>query len=110
MTRSVAKGVVTSVVLAVMFAAGVAGCSSADNGDSGAPKGAKTPVITGSSDPAAKLVESKCTMCHGIDRVEAASKSGDEWASTVDRMKSNGMVITDEEYDEIVGFLSGSSQ
>ncbi|MDZ4064700.1 MAG: hypothetical protein U1E22_08555 [Coriobacteriia bacterium] len=109
MSRSVVTGMLARVLLVVALALGVAGCSSATTGEGGSPDGAQTPAITGSSDPGAQLVERKCTTCHTINSVEKASKSREEWVSTVDRMKSNGMVVTDEEYSQIIDFLSGAT-
>jgi len=58
------------------------------------------------SDPAKSLVDSKCSMCHSLDRVYSAEKTAAEWESTIDRMKSNGLVVTDEEYAQIVEYLA----
>lgn len=58
-------------------------------------------------DPAKQLVDSKCSLCHTLDRVYDATKTRDEWVTTVDRMKSNGLVVSDDEYTTIVDFLAG---
>ncbi|MDP2180974.1 MAG: hypothetical protein Q8K99_00190 [Actinomycetota bacterium] len=110
MHRSVVAGIPARVLLVVALALAVAGCSSAGTGEGGSLGGPQTPTITGSSEPSAELVQQKCTLCHTIDRVEQASKSREEWVSTVDRMKTNGLVVTDEEYGLIVDFLSGTEE
>ena len=56
------------------------------------------------------LVELKCSMCHTTERVWAVSYDKTGWESTVDRMKRNGLVLTDEEYVQIVGYLAESSE
>jgi hypothetical protein len=53
------------------------------------------------------LVESKCSLCHTTERVYAADYDRATWEATVDRMKANGLVITDEEYEQVVAYLSG---
>jgi cytochrome c5 len=61
----------------------------------------------GGGDPKAKaLFESKCSMCHGIDRPLGKNKDRDGWTKTVTRMqKVNGCNITDAEAKTIVDYL-----
>jgi cytochrome c5 len=59
------------------------------------------------TDPDMALVESKCSLCHTTERVYAADYDRATWEATVDRMKANGLVITDEEYEQVVAYLSG---
>ena len=59
------------------------------------------------SDPDRALVENKCSLCHTTERVWAADYDAAKWETTIDRMKANGLVITDEEYDQIVEYLAG---
>lgn len=58
------------------------------------------------ADPAKSLVDSKCAMCHTLDRVYTANKTQAEWEATLDRMKTNGLVVTDAEYASILDYLS----
>jgi cytochrome c5 len=60
----------------------------------------------GEEDPSRALVESKCSLCHTTERVWSADYDRATWEATVDRMKANGLVITDEEYEEVVTYLS----
>ena len=55
---------------------------------------------------AEKLFETKCKLCHSIDRPKNAKKTYEEWKSTVMRMKSYAPVITDEQAELITDFLS----
>lgn len=57
-------------------------------------------------DPARLVVESKCSLCHTLDRVWSADYDRGVWEATVDRMKANGLVITDDEYETVVDYLS----
>ena len=65
----------------------------------------KSTPITG-DDPGAKLVQSKCTLCHTLDRVEKAEKDTAGWNATVDKMRGKGAVVSESEQEQIVTFLS----
>ncbi len=94
-TRRFATLIVTGALLFSLTACG--GGSSGSTGDAG---GRDT------SDPAKAVVDSKCSLCHSLDRVYSATKTKAEWETTVTRMKSNGLVITDSEYTQVIEFLS----
>lgn len=54
-----------------------------------------------------QLFESKCSICHSIDRPKSKKKSKQNWESTVMRMKNkNGCPITDDEAKIIIDFLA----
>jgi cytochrome c5 len=57
-------------------------------------------------DPAVALIESSCSLCHTTERVWAADYDRAGWETTIDRMKDNGLVISDEDYETIVVYLS----
>lgn len=60
--------------------------------------GDKTDVI--------QLFESKCSLCHSIERPKSKKKSKEEWQKTVMRMKNtNGCPITDEQAEMIIDYL-----
>jgi len=94
-----ASGVVLGTVLTGVLLLGATACSSGGDGTVENAGGRDT------ADPARSLVDSKCSMCHTLDRVYTASKTQAEWETTVTRMKSNGLVVTDEEYTTIIEFL-----
>lgn len=109
MERTVRTLLVALVVLAL--AIGAAACSSGDgtsepggNGTGGTeePGTAEEPQ----EDPAVALIETKCSMCHTTDRVWSADYDRDGWVETIDRMKVQGLVVTDEEYDQILDYLA----
>lgn len=58
------------------------------------------------TDPAKTLVDSKCSMCHSLDRVYSANKTREQWDTTMTRMKANGLVITDVDYASILDYLA----
>jgi hypothetical protein len=56
---------------------------------------------------AEQLFESKCSLCHSIDRPKSKKKSKEGWETTVMRMKNkNGCPITDEEAQMIIDYLA----
>jgi hypothetical protein len=53
------------------------------------------------------LFESKCSICHSINRPKSKNKSKEGWEATVMRMKNkNGCPITDEEAKMIIDYLA----
>jgi len=67
-----------------------------------------TAVSSFSEEPDGKaLFESKCGLCHGLDRPKSKNKSEDAWRKTVVRMKdSHGCDITSEEAEQIIIYLA----
>jgi cytochrome c5 len=87
------------LLLAIAGALLVSGC-----GSPAAAPPASPPSAAG--DAGAQLVETKCSMCHGLDRVTAASYDKAGWEEVVTRMEKNGLVVTPEEKQAIVESLS----
>jgi cytochrome c5 len=79
----------------------------ADDAMEKAPAAAAPAQAQQAGDPNAKaLFESKCSMCHGIDRPLGKNKDRDGWTKTVTRMqKVNGCNITDAEAKSIIDYL-----
>ena len=61
--------------------------------------GAKAPDPEG-------LYETKCSICHNIERSKSKKKSEKSWRNTVKRMKKNGAPITDDEVEIIIRHLA----
>jgi len=56
---------------------------------------------------ARQLFESKCGLCHSIDRPGSKNKTKEEWRTTVMRMKNvNRAPITAEEAEAIIDHLA----
>jgi len=53
-----------------------------------------------------ELLQARCTVCHDLGRVEAASKTQAEWEATVGRMRGKGAELTDAEAQTLVEFLA----
>jgi hypothetical protein len=111
--------ILLTLILSLLLIVGVVGCSSETDPETDTSEPAATETEsedaatdestpeTGEEDPDMALVESKCSMCHTTERVYSADYDRAGWETTIDRMKSNGLVITDEEYEQIVAYLSG---
>lgn len=100
--------VVVLVFVALTFA--LAGCSASSEPaassttDGSGTEATSTSGTSGSTD-AAQLVNTKCTMCHDIGRVDSVTYDQTQWEETVDRMVSHGLVVTDEEKQQIIDYL-----
>ena len=59
------------------------------------------------TDPEAfRLLERACTSCHNNERIDEARHSLDEWRVVLVNMRENGAVITDEELETLIEWLS----
>ena len=87
------------LALAVLLAAG---CSASPTTP---PPAVATAAITTALDGQALLNE-RCTKCHSLDRVEAASKTADEWKTTVARMVGKGAKLSAEEQAVLLDYLA----
>ena len=65
------------------------------------PAATAAPAVDGAS-----LVESRCTVCHNLDRVKAAKKTKDQWTATVAKMISNGAKLTPAEQTIVIDYLT----
>ncbi len=53
------------------------------------------------------LFESKCKLCHSIERPKSKKKTKDGWKSTVTRMQNiNGAPVSDEEANILIDYLA----
>lgn len=54
------------------------------------------------------LVESRCTVCHSLDRVTSSAKTEAEWTSTVERMIGHGAQLSDAEKAAVISYLAAT--
>jgi cytochrome c5 len=54
----------------------------------------------------AALLESRCTVCHTLDRVKRGGKNKDQWAATVAQMIRNGAKLTQTEQIVLIDYLA----
>jgi hypothetical protein len=52
-----------------------------------------------------ELLESRCTACHGLDRVDHPH-TREQWESVVDLMRQYGAILTDDEMQVLVDYLA----
>ena len=52
------------------------------------------------------LVQERCSECHDLARVQSASKSRQEWQSTVERMVELGAELNEAEQAAVVDYLA----
>jgi Fe-S-cluster-containing hydrogenase component 2 len=56
--------------------------------------------------PGKAMVAQKCTQCHDAARFALQRHTEDDWDQVITKMESNGMSLTDEEYDIVLSYLS----
>ena len=98
---------VRSVVLCVvslMLLAFAVGCAKQE------PPKPAAPAAPAAAAPAADgktLFETKCSVCHGIDRATARTETKEKWASIVKEMQGKKAEwISDAEASKIVDYLA----
>jgi FlaA1/EpsC-like NDP-sugar epimerase len=91
------------LILAGLVIAGLAVACGGAQEEPAAPPPAEEPAAGLSGE---ELLQARCTQCHGLDPVEAASKTEAEWESTVERMISKGAELTDAEAQILVDHLA----
>jgi cytochrome c2 len=111
MARDRGRGIMVAAAVAACLCAG---CVSGAPGAGRTSGAAATTSSVSSSGPSAagglsdgaKLVASKCTRCHSIDRVQAARKSREVWTATITKMQGHGLQVTDAEREAVITYLT----
>jgi Photosynthetic reaction centre cytochrome C subunit len=70
-----------------------------------APDGAAPAGKAGPDAVVANIVNTVCTSCHTLERVNNKKGDSDAWATTVNRMKDKGAAVTDEQVPLLVDYL-----
>ncbi len=63
-------------------------------------------AVENRNDKARELVLDACTACHTLDRVKIQRLTRDEWRGEIAGMLSEGVPLTDDEIDLVVGYLA----
>jgi len=64
----------------------------------------------GNNDASKSIFESKCSRCHGFERISQAVKTPVQWGVTVNRMREKDIDwISDEEAQSIAAYLASLS-
>lgn len=100
-----------SILFTSLVVIGLAGACGGGEEPTQVPTSPPTPgeVLSPSAPPAAsaaELLQDRCTRCHTLDRVQAASKSLAEWQTTVERMRGKGADLTDDEAQVLTEYLA----
>jgi mono/diheme cytochrome c family protein len=61
---------------------------------------------TAATDASTALLQSRCTVCHGIERINAARHDRAGWEATIGRMRGKGARLSDAETAALVGYLT----
>lgn len=92
--------------VAVVLTLALVGCTGATEP---APDATGVPATEApaASEPsgAEQLVQTKCSMCHDLSRVDGANYDEAKWEETVTRMQQNGLVVTEAERQQIIDYL-----
>jgi glucose dehydrogenase len=54
------------------------------------------------------LVQRVCNSCHSVDLIASRRQSRDQWTGTVRRMAQHGASATDEQFNQIVDYLTNN--
>jgi glucose dehydrogenase len=54
------------------------------------------------------LVQKACNSCHSVDLITTHRQTREEWTGTVQRMAQHGASATDEQFNEIVDYLTNN--
>jgi len=61
--------------------------------------------------PAAEtLLDERCTLCHGLDRVDAVQTDAEGWNTILDRMVTYGVRLDEAERETLLGHLLESEE
>jgi len=92
---------VVLIVLSVMLLAFAIGCAKQEPPKPAAPAAA-APAADGKT-----LFDTKCGVCHGIDRATARKETKEKWASIVKEMQGKKADwISDSDLSKIVDYLA----
>jgi len=98
---------VVLIVLSVMLLAFAIGCAKQEPPKPAAPA---APVAAAPAAPAADgktLFDTKCSVCHGLDRATARKEMKEKWAGIVKEMQGKKADwISDADASKIVDYLS----
>ena len=98
---------VVLIVVSVTLLVFAAGCAKQEPPKPAAPA---APAAAAPAAPAADgktLFETKCSVCHGIDRATARTETKEKWASIIKEMQGKKADwISDAEASKIVDYLA----
>jgi glyoxylase-like metal-dependent hydrolase (beta-lactamase superfamily II) len=87
-------------------AAAAGGGGRGGRGGGGGRGGAPAPTIAPEDAPLQSMLESSCTSCHSLDRVNNKKGDKDAWTTTVTRMMGKGASLSDQDAPKLIDFLT----
>ncbi len=63
-------------------------------------------ATNGSPNDGATLLQTRCTVCHNLDRVENEKNSRAQWERIVNKMVQKGAELNDSEKSTLIDYLS----
>lgn len=106
LTKVVIVSIFALSLLAVTACAPQSQTDTPATGESGGRTGEPDPLPDDPDSPKA-ITERKCSFCHSLEQVYEADLTEEGWRDMIVRMQGLGLVITDEEFEMILGYLSG---
>ncbi len=58
--------------------------------------------------PGKAITQQKCTQCHDAARFALLHHTQDEWDQVITQMQGYGLAVTDEEYGQVLDYLTKS--
>jgi mono/diheme cytochrome c family protein len=65
-----------------------------------------TASSSGGTSDGATLLQTRCSVCHGVNRVTSRTGTADEWKMVVDNMINRGAQLTPQEEQTLVTYLA----
>jgi mono/diheme cytochrome c family protein len=89
-------------LISILLLIVLAGTLLASCGSSSSP----ATTSSGGSSDGQTLMQTRCSVCHSVDRVTSAHKTADQWKTTADRMISHGAQLTPQEEQTLIDYLT----
>ena len=97
------KRILLSAFILLLVSVLLIGCSATDQ--STTVTATNTPSSSESLD-GKKLVETRCTVCHSLDRATSFSGSTNDWTRVVDDMLKKGANLGNTEKETVINYLA----
>jgi glyoxylase-like metal-dependent hydrolase (beta-lactamase superfamily II) len=96
---------INQILTAVPPAAPGRGRGGAGGAAGGGAQASAAPAAA-AADPARLILETACTSCHALNRVQSQKLSKAEWQGIVDKMKGRGAEVSDDDTIALVDYLA----
>ncbi len=102
------RSFIATAALMIVLLSGLmllASCTASPDGGAPLPSDEET---AGSSTDGQRLVQERCTSCHGLGQIVQAKKSEEKWRATVRHMVEKGANLNESEEETVVEYLSSN--